>query len=99
MLQYKWYRSRPRARSKSFARSERLERNQLRVRRILPYRITPPVEVDATIRPQLQGKEYDEQADENASVQSRCEGVVVSQPPTEVVAPHEPLEEDSDKHK
>ena len=33
---------------------ERLERNQLRIRRVLPYRIAPPVDVDTSIRPHLE---------------------------------------------
>ena len=60
--------SRPSAWSKSFSRSERLERNQLRIRRIHPNRIAPPIQIDTSIRPHLQGKEYDEHANDNSSV-------------------------------
>jgi len=45
----------------------------------------------------LQGEEYDDEADDGASVKTRREKIVVSYPPAVVEAPHEPLESETDQ--
>jgi len=40
----------------------------------------------------LQGKEYDDEADDGTSVKTHREKIVVLYPPAVVEAPHEPLE-------
>ena len=40
----------------------------------------------------MQGKEDDDEADDDARIECRRKNIIVSHPPTEVVAPHEPLE-------
>jgi len=73
---------------------ERLQRNHLRVGSVLPYVVAPPAEIDATFG-QLQGEEDDDEADDDARIESRRKKVIVSHPPTEVEAPHEPLEDET----
>jgi len=46
---------------------------------------------------QLQGKEYGDEAENDARIESRRKNIIVSHPPTEVEAPHEPLEEETDQ--
>jgi len=74
--------------------SEHLQRNQLRVRSILPYVVAPPVEAETAFG-QLEGKEDDDEAEDEACIESRREKIIVSHPPTEVEAPHEPLEDET----
>ena len=66
------------------------------IRRVLPYIIAPPVEVDTAFR-YLQGKEYDDEAEDDACVEPRSKQVIVPHPPTEMEASHEPLEEATNK--
>lgn len=43
----------------------------------------------------MQGKEDDDEADDDARIESRRKKVIVPHPPTEVEAPHEPLEDET----
>jgi len=44
---------------------------------------------------ELHGKEDDDEAKDDARLESGREKVIVSHPPTEVVTPHEPLEHET----
>ena len=72
--------------------SESLHGGHPHVRGIFPSVVSPPIDVDAIVRP-LQGKEDDDETDDDARIESRRKNIVVSHPPSEVVAPHEPLED------
>jgi hypothetical protein len=72
--------------------SERLQGHQIRVRSILPYVVAPPVDVETAFG-QLHGKENDDEAEYDARIESHRGKIIVSHPPTEVEAPHEPLED------
>jgi hypothetical protein len=74
--------------------TECLQRHHIRVRSILPYIVAPPVEVETAFG-QLQGKENDDEAEYDARIESHRGKVIVSHPPTEVEAPHEPLEDET----
>jgi hypothetical protein len=72
--------------------TEYLQRHHIRVRSILPYVVAPPVDVETAFG-QLQGKENDDEAHYDARIESHSGEVIVSHPPTEVEAPHEPLKD------
>lgn len=74
--------------------TECFQRYHFRVRSILPYIVAPPADIDAAFR-QLKGKENDDEAEYDAPIESHRGEIIVSHPPTEVEAPHEPLEDES----
>jgi hypothetical protein len=76
---------------------ECFQRSHVRIRRVHPYGIAPPVDVNTALW-QLQGKEDDDEADDDARVEPRGKQIVVPHPPTEVVASHEELEKATDNH-
>ena len=88
--------SRPCCWPKRVTGSECLQRNHLRVRSILPYVVAPPAEVHTTFG-QLQEKEDEYDAEDDARVESRRKNIIVSYPPVEVEASYEPLEDATDQ--
>ena len=82
----------PCTRSKNLTSRDRLDRYHLGIRRVLPYVIAPPAEVNTA---QLQGKEDDDGANDDACVEPRSKQIIVPHPPTEVEASREPLEDET----
>lgn len=74
--------------------SEWLQGHHIRVRSILPYIVAPPVDVEPAFG-QLHGEENDDEAEYDARIESHRGKIIVSHPPTEVEAPHEPLEDET----
>lgn len=74
--------------------TECLQRHHIRVRSILPYIVAPPVDVETAFR-QLHGKENDDEAEYDARIESHRGKIIVSHPPSEVEASHEPLEDET----
>jgi hypothetical protein len=72
--------------------TECLQRCHIRVRSILPYVVAPPGDVEPAFG-HLHGNENDDEADYDARIESHRGKIIVSHPPTEVEAPHEPLED------
>ena len=87
--------SSPLGRPEGSVRSREQEGNSHRIVRILPYGVAPPVEVDAPVRV-LEREEDEDAADGDADVETGGEDVVEAEPPPEVEAAHEPLEERAD---
>ena len=66
-----------------------------RVERVLPDGVAPPVEDDAAVGV-LEREEDEDRAEGDADVEAGGEDVVEAEPPAEVVAADEPLEEGAD---
>ena len=74
--------------------TEWLQGHHIRVRGILIYIVAPPGDGETALG-QLHGKENDDEAEYDAGIESHCGKIVVSHPPAEVEASHEPLEDET----
>jgi len=82
--------------AQKFDRERVLQRSRLRVQCILSYCVAPLVGVDTAFR-KLKGKEDGDEAEGDTRIESLRKKIIVSHPPTEVEAPHEPLEDATDE--
>ena len=75
---------------------EAYEGHSIRIRRILPHAISPPVQVHTALG-ELKAEEDQDQSQGNTAIHRSGEDVVESQPPPKVPSAHDELEDETDE--